>query len=121
VLILWGAVIAHGYPAQSWLTFRQALARGGNVRKGEHGVARLRQQFRGAESAIDDEAGQRAIPIENISDVQRQVCGAKKTSSFLTSGMVNGCCRAGSLLVVIIERCELQFFGRDGKSSPNTN
>ena len=26
VLILWGAVIEHGYPGQSWLTFRQALA-----------------------------------------------------------------------------------------------
>ncbi|MCK1449650.1 DUF1738 domain-containing protein [Bradyrhizobium sp. 35] len=38
VLILWGAVIAHGYPGQSWLTFRQALSLGGNVRKGEHGT-----------------------------------------------------------------------------------
>lgn len=38
VLILWGAVIEHGFPAQSWLTFRQALALGGNVRKGEHGT-----------------------------------------------------------------------------------
>ena len=25
VLILWGAVIQHGFPSQSWLTFRQAL------------------------------------------------------------------------------------------------
>jgi antirestriction protein ArdC len=38
VLILWGAVIEHGFPAQSWLTFRQALGLGGNVRKGEHGT-----------------------------------------------------------------------------------
>jgi len=38
VLILWGAVIEHGFPAQSWLTFRQALSLGGNVRKGEHGT-----------------------------------------------------------------------------------
>jgi antirestriction protein ArdC len=38
VLILWGAVTAHGFPVQSWLTFRQALALGGNVRKGEHGT-----------------------------------------------------------------------------------
>ena len=35
VLILWGAVIEHGFSGQSWLTFRQALALGGNVRKGE--------------------------------------------------------------------------------------
>ncbi|WP_048645263.1 ArdC family protein [Nitratireductor soli] len=38
VLILWGAVIEHGFPGQSWLTFRQAIALGGNVRKGERGT-----------------------------------------------------------------------------------
>ncbi len=38
VLILWGAVVEHGFPGQSWLTFRQALGLGGNVRKGEHGT-----------------------------------------------------------------------------------
>lgn len=38
VLILWGAVIEHGFPGQSWFTFRQALALGGNVRKGERGT-----------------------------------------------------------------------------------
>ncbi len=38
VLILWGAVIEHGFPSQGWLTFRQALSLGGNVRKGERGT-----------------------------------------------------------------------------------
>ena len=38
VLILWGSVIEHGFPTQGWLTFRQALGLGGNVRKGEHGT-----------------------------------------------------------------------------------
>jgi antirestriction protein ArdC len=38
VLILWGAVVQHGYAVQSWLTFRQALELGGNVRKGERGT-----------------------------------------------------------------------------------
>ena len=38
VLILWGAVVEHGFPGQSWLTFRQALALGGKVRKGERGT-----------------------------------------------------------------------------------
>jgi antirestriction protein ArdC len=38
VLILWGEVIARGYAAQGWLTFRQALEAGGCVRKGERGV-----------------------------------------------------------------------------------
>jgi antirestriction protein ArdC len=37
VLILWGAVIEHGWPSQSWLTFRQAQEAGGCVRKGERG------------------------------------------------------------------------------------
>lgn len=38
VLILWGAVIEHGFPLQSWLTFRQALSLGGHVRKDERGT-----------------------------------------------------------------------------------
>jgi antirestriction protein ArdC len=38
VLILWGAVIEHGFSGQSWLTFRQALGLGGHVRKGERGT-----------------------------------------------------------------------------------
>jgi len=38
VLILWGAVIERGLAGQSWLTFRQALGLGGNVRKGEKGT-----------------------------------------------------------------------------------
>ena len=38
VLILWGAVIENTYPSQSWLTFRQAIEAGGNVRKGERGT-----------------------------------------------------------------------------------
>ncbi len=38
VLILWGAVIQYGFPCQSWLTFRQALSLGGNVRRGERGT-----------------------------------------------------------------------------------
>ena len=38
VLILWGAVVERGFAGQSWLTFRQALSLGGNVRKGERGT-----------------------------------------------------------------------------------
>jgi antirestriction protein ArdC len=38
VLILWGAVIERGFSSQSWITFRQALGLGGNVRKGERGT-----------------------------------------------------------------------------------
>jgi antirestriction protein ArdC len=38
VLILWDAIVEQGYSAQSWLTFRQALALGGHVRKSERGT-----------------------------------------------------------------------------------
>nr|WP_315456868.1 zincin-like metallopeptidase domain-containing protein [uncultured Sphingorhabdus sp.] len=37
VLILWGAVAGGAFPSQDWLTFKQALAAGGCVRKGERG------------------------------------------------------------------------------------
>jgi antirestriction protein ArdC len=37
VLILWGAVIERAFPSQDWLTFKQALAAGGCVRRGETG------------------------------------------------------------------------------------
>jgi antirestriction protein ArdC len=38
VLILWSAVVERGYRSQRWLTFRQALGLGGNVRRGEKGT-----------------------------------------------------------------------------------
>lgn len=38
ILVLWGAVVARGYPTQGWLTFRQALSLGGCVRRGERGT-----------------------------------------------------------------------------------
>jgi antirestriction protein ArdC len=39
VLILWSAVAERGFSGQRWLTFRQALALGGHVRKGEKGTS----------------------------------------------------------------------------------
>ena len=38
ILILWGAAISGGFSGQGWLTFRQALSLGGNVRKGAKGT-----------------------------------------------------------------------------------
>lgn len=38
ILILWDAVVANGFSTNTFLTFRQALALGGNVRKGERGT-----------------------------------------------------------------------------------
>lgn len=36
VLLLWGETVTQGYRSPAWLTFRQALALGGHVKKGEH-------------------------------------------------------------------------------------
>lgn len=38
VLILWAEVIHRGFASQRWLTYRQAQAAGGNVRRGEKGT-----------------------------------------------------------------------------------
>src|SRR5215472_3790410 len=55
VLILWGAVVANGYASQSWLTFKQALGLGGNVRKGERGTTIVY-----ADRFVSEEARRRA-------------------------------------------------------------
>ncbi|MBE1527923.1 antirestriction protein ArdC [Sphingopyxis sp. OAS728] len=39
ILTLWHAVIARGFTGHGFLTFRQAAALGGSVRRGEHGTA----------------------------------------------------------------------------------
>ncbi len=38
VILLWAESVARGFTAPIWITFRQALALGGHVRKGEHGA-----------------------------------------------------------------------------------
>jgi antirestriction protein ArdC len=38
VLLLWAEAAARGFSAPVWMTFRQALALGGHVRRGEHGA-----------------------------------------------------------------------------------
>ena len=38
ILLLWGAAIENGFAEQTWLTFRQAKALGGSVRRGERGA-----------------------------------------------------------------------------------
>jgi antirestriction protein ArdC len=55
VLILWSSVIEHGFSGQNWLTFRQALGLGGNVRKGERGTTVVY-----ADRFVPDEERQRA-------------------------------------------------------------
>ncbi|PWE53778.1 antirestriction protein ArdC [Metarhizobium album] len=38
VLLLWSEAVSRGFAASTWMTFRQALELGGNVRKGETGT-----------------------------------------------------------------------------------
>ncbi|MBV1702875.1 MAG: DUF1738 domain-containing protein [Hyphomicrobiales bacterium] len=39
ILILWRSAATNGFTSNTWLTFRQALELGGNVRKGAHGTS----------------------------------------------------------------------------------
>jgi antirestriction protein ArdC len=67
VLILWGAVIAEGWPSQSWLTFKQARDAGGCVKKGEHGTTVVyadRFVPEGEKQRVEREGGDaKAIPF----------------------------------------------------------
>jgi len=60
VLILWDAVVARGFADQSWLTFRQALSLGGNVRKGEHGTTVVCADMQIASSPMTNASGRSA-------------------------------------------------------------
>ena len=67
VLILWAEVTGAGYGSQAWLTYRQAEALGGHVRKGEQGVTvcyadRFTPKAESERAAVDgDEARQVAF------------------------------------------------------------
>lgn len=55
VLLLWAAAMERGYTAQTWLTFKQVRAEGGQVRKGEKGTTVVYAgQFTPANAATDD-------------------------------------------------------------------
>lgn len=54
VLLLWAEAAARGYQASSWMTFRQALALGGRVRKGERGATVVYAHVPPQESSTSD-------------------------------------------------------------------
>jgi antirestriction protein ArdC len=62
VILLWAESVARGFTAPIWITFRQALALGGHVRKGEHGSTVVY-----ANRITRTEAG------DNGQDVERQI------------------------------------------------
>jgi antirestriction protein ArdC len=64
VILLWSEACARGFTAPIWITFRQALALGGHVRKGEHGATVVYANTMVREEPGDDgEAGERRIPF----------------------------------------------------------
>jgi hypothetical protein len=89
ILILWSAVAERGFTGQRWLTFRQALALGGNVRKGEKGA---RLCGNGAEMGVLTDSGIGAVALESGS---LKLWGAWRcTGSSLAKIGCNGrCCR----------------------------
>jgi antirestriction protein ArdC len=63
VVLLWMAQAA-GYRTPRFLTFKQALELGGNVRKGEHGIkVYFVKQLHVHDSGADDEAATRLVPM----------------------------------------------------------
>lgn len=64
VLLLWAEAVTKGYTAPTWITFRQALALGGHVRKGEHGAAVVyANTFSRTETGDDGQDVERQVPF----------------------------------------------------------
>ncbi|MCR5877286.1 ArdC family protein [Phenylobacterium sp. J367] len=64
VILLWAEAVARGYTAPIWITFRQALALGGHVRKGEHGATVVyANKISRTETGDDGQDVERQIPF----------------------------------------------------------
>jgi antirestriction protein ArdC len=76
VLTLWVAAMTKGYGSPHWLTFKQALALGGCVRKGEKGSTVVYANKIVVEDAKGDQGGERG------EDSKRQVAFLKRYTVF---------------------------------------
>jgi len=64
VLILWGEALGKGYSSPVWMTFKQALALGVSVRKGEHGsMVVYADRFTRVETDVNGNDVEREIPF----------------------------------------------------------
>jgi len=64
VLMLWGEALSKGYSSPVWVTFKQALALGASVRKGEHGsVIVYADRFTRLETDVNGHDVEREIPF----------------------------------------------------------
>lgn len=67
VLLLWAESITRGYAAPIWITFRQALALGAHVRKGEHGATVVyANRISRTETGDDGQDVERQIPFLKV-------------------------------------------------------
>lgn len=67
VILLWAETVARGYTAPIWITFRQALALGGHVRKGEHGSTVVyANRITRTEAGDDGQDVERQIPFLKV-------------------------------------------------------
>lgn len=64
VVVLWCTSVTKGYACPFWLTFKQALALGGNVKKGEHGeLVVYADRITRTETNDKGEESERSIPF----------------------------------------------------------
>lgn len=64
IIMLWSASVVNGYSCPLWLTFKQALELGGNVRKGEKGeLVVFADRFTRTDTNEKGEEIERAIPF----------------------------------------------------------
>jgi antirestriction protein ArdC len=64
VLMLWSEACAKGYACPIWITYKQALELGGQVRKGEHGALVVyANRIRKTETADNGDQVEREIPF----------------------------------------------------------
>lgn len=64
VLLLWGEALEKGYTAPIWMTYKQALTLGAQVRKGEHGsLVVYADKFTKTETDDQGHESERAIPF----------------------------------------------------------
>ena len=68
VLLLWATAEEKGYRSPFWMTFRQALEYGANVRKGEKGAMVIKYG-----AVVKDEAGNAIKPGSEPSDEDRKI------------------------------------------------
>ena len=64
ILLLWGEAMEKGYSANTWMTFKQAEALNGHVRKGEHGsMVVFADRFKRTETSESGEDVEREVPF----------------------------------------------------------